>query len=227
MKSIIVAVILSISVYAGELDRIEAIVSDIENLREDYNKCIKELDVKNINNIVPKSNNLKIELRKKDERIKKYKKLLDKEIMKNTILLAKIKKLSKSSISSKNIALNSDKSNKKYKKLLEKKYSKNIKTKENRIKSLENKLKQESKEKALDIIEKQIISKASTFRIVTDSDIYNSINGDILFQWQKGRSFTSNITTQNWIKITGYFTDKKWKRASKELWMKKTNTVKR
>jgi len=32
---------------------------------------------------------------------------------------------------------------------------------------------------------------------------------------------------KNWVKITGYFIDKKWKKAKKEMWIKDSKVSKR
>jgi len=41
----------------------------------------------------------------------------------------------------------------------------------------------------------------------------------VLEQWEKHTSFTSNVKSKNRIKITGYFVNKKWRKASKEMWV--------
>jgi predicted RNase H-like nuclease (RuvC/YqgF family) len=69
--------------------------------------------------------------------------------------------------------------------------------------------------------------EATTFRLKSASDIYDGIDGDVLFTWEKSRSFTSTIMSAKWIKITGYFVDKKWQAAPQELWVEKENAIKR
>jgi len=76
-------------------------------------------------------------------------------------------------------------------------------------------------------LEKNIITKAATFRLNKESEIYDDINGNILFLWEDKTSFTSLQMTENWIKISGYFVDKKWQKSKKDLWVKKLNTIKR
>ena len=49
----------------------------------------------------------------------------------------------------------------------------------------------------------------------------------VIYKWENKSSFTSSLMTENWIKITGYFVDKQWKKAAEELWVKKINTIKR
>ncbi|QOY53457.1 hypothetical protein HUE88_06765 [Candidatus Sulfurimonas baltica] len=68
--------------------------------------------------------------------------------------------------------------------------------------------------------EKVVAFKAAPFVLQTDSIIYNSINGKKIDEWKKGTSFTSNQKSENWIKITGYFVDRKWKNSKTEMWVK-------
>lgn len=71
------------------------------------------------------------------------------------------------------------------------------------------------------------IMEPSTFRLNKDSDIFNSVDGKVVYNWEEGRSFTSNQRYKGWIKITGYFLDKKWLRAKEELWVLEKNSFKR
>ena len=251
MKYLIVAMVLGVSLYAGEMDRIEAIVQDIENLREEYNVCKKELESKTVKNDGDK-----------------YQKLLNKEKLKNTVLEAKNEMLSEQIANSKKLNNKNDKSNNKEissllskenkQNILIKEYKKEIESKDKEIVSLKNQINKKILKKELqpevckddnpfpklvmkeknkkikkvvvdsvDSIELETTFKASAFRLNKDSDIYDSIDGKILYTWEKRRSFTSSTMTQNWIKITGYFVDKEWRKADKELWVIKTNTIKR
>lgn len=72
-----------------------------------------------------------------------------------------------------------------------------------------------------------ITFKASAFRLKTDSVIYDAANGKKIDLWEKGTSFTSNSMIDGWIKISGYFVKRKWKKAQKELWVKSAQTIKR
>ena len=66
--------------YASEMDRIQDIVLDIENLREDYEKCIKSLGANGVNNIVSnreENNKLEQIIKKKDKELVEYKKDID------------------------------------------------------------------------------------------------------------------------------------------------------
>ncbi|QOY55774.1 hypothetical protein HUE87_05990 [Candidatus Sulfurimonas marisnigri] len=62
--------------------------------------------------------------------------------------------------------------------------------------------------------------KAAAFVLSTDSIIYSSIKGKKIDKWEKGTSFTSNKKSKNWIKITGYFVNKKWKISEVDMWVK-------
>ncbi len=77
--------------------------------------------------------------------------------------------------------------------------------------------------KSLEIIS----TEASAYRVKKESSVYDAPQGQIIDVWEENTSFTSNISTDDWIKITGYFVDKKWKKATKEMWVKKEETLKR
>jgi len=62
--------------------------------------------------------------------------------------------------------------------------------------------------------------KAASFKLNYDSIVYDDINGNMITKWTEGTSFTSNIKTKSWIKVTGYFINKKWTSAKKEMWIK-------
>ena len=76
-------------------------------------------------------------------------------------------------------------------------------------------------------LEVKVRSKALTYRLNKESNIHDGIDGKVIFIWENKRSFTSNETTQNWIKVSGYFIDKKFQKADQDLWIKKLNTSKR
>ena len=76
-------------------------------------------------------------------------------------------------------------------------------------------------------VEKEIFTKASTYKIIKSSNIYNAVNGKVIYNWEPATTFTSNIKTQNWVKITGCFVNDKWQRAKEKLWIKKINIEKR
>ncbi|MDQ7061234.1 MAG: hypothetical protein Q9M43_08885 [Sulfurimonas sp.] len=75
--------------------------------------------------------------------------------------------------------------------------------------------------------EKEEQFKASSFRLIKNSSIYDSINGNKIAQWEEKSSFTSNTMSENWIKITGFFVDRQWQKSKESLWIKKENIIKR
>ena len=245
---------------ANEISRMESIVQDIEKLRFNYAECVRENKV--ANKMIPKAdsdNTLKIELEKTVKLLEKYKTLLEKEKLKNTLLLSqktndeKPKKvdanISKDKVKNektKNISLVND---------LKIKYENIIKNKDNMILSLKNKIKNSEKPIALrkEICEddnpfpdlmmkesekKQVLEekplpdsletadlKARTYRLHKESEIYDGADGEIVFIWEDKSSLTAINMTQDWLKITGYFVDKKWTKAQKNLWVKKVNAT--
>jgi len=68
---------------------------------------------------------------------------------------------------------------------------------------------------------------AGAYRMKRESAVYDAPEGKLISLWEERRSFTSNLTQGEWIKITGYFVDKKWQRAKEALWVKRENTIKR
>jgi len=79
-------------------------------------------------------------------------------------------------------------------------------------------------ENKLEKIEKVL---PATFRLNTKAGIYDSVNGVKIATWDYKKLFTSYIQTENWVKVTGYFIQKKWKEPNRELWIKKENITKR
>jgi hypothetical protein len=70
--------------------------------------------------------------------------------------------------------------------------------------------------------------KASVFRLKNSAKIYDDFeNPNYIMQWEEGRSFTSNQKADGWIKITGYFVNKKWKAAHQELWVRSEDVIQR
>lgn len=92
------------------------------------------------------------------------------------------------------------------------------------------------KEEALSVsVQKQAVSEKvvlqmiepSAFKLNKESEIYDAPNANVLEKWEEGTSFTSNQKYKNWIKITGYFIDKKWRPSKRELWILEENVVKK
>ncbi len=66
--------------------------------------------------------------------------------------------------------------------------------------------------------------KASAFRLKESANIYAGMNTmKVLQKWEKHTSFTSNIKSEKRIKITGYFVNKKWTKATHEMWVDLTD----
>lgn len=75
---------------------------------------------------------------------------------------------------------------------------------------------------------KVLHTKPTTYRLKHESVIYDNVYGHRLTTWEKDTSFTSNRVSDNgWIKITGYFVDKKWRKASKAMWVHAQDAFKR
>ena len=87
------------------------------------------------------------------------------------------------------------------------------------------------KKKIKPVIEKKMTSSLTqlpgVFRINGESTIYDKLNGKAIEIWEDTRSFTSNIYADEWVRITGYFVNKKWQKAKNELWVKREDVLKR
>lgn len=68
-------------------------------------------------------------------------------------------------------------------------------------------------------------TEPKAYKLGIQSDIYDAIDGEVYDSWEEGTSFTSNVKSDGWIKITGYFVEKKWKKAKEELWILEENVV--
>lgn len=69
--------------------------------------------------------------------------------------------------------------------------------------------------------------KSGTFRLSKDANIYDEKNGEILYTWEEGTSFTSSKRTDKMIKVTGYFVDKIWRSSEKAMWVKNEDAFER
>ncbi len=63
------------------------------------------------------------------------------------------------------------------------------------------------------VIEDNTTKVSHTYRMRVEAKIYNGMNGDFIESWEEKTSFTSNLTQDGWIMITGYFINKKWVKA--------------
>ena len=239
MKIFILAAFILASVHANEMQRIENIVKDISKLRVDYAECSAKLKAQN-SGAVP----FEVIKENSDDLIKKYEMSIEDEKQKNVILL---KELEESELyAQKNSFLT--KKIKELEKLV-KNQDTLLKTKESELivlqkssTTLEKKSVAVVPQKVIceikeensfpDLMMKESYTKKSvtkevsqevepaSYRLNKNASVYDAIAGSEILKWEKGRSFTSNIQSQNWIKITGYFIDKKWLPSEKEMWMK-------
>ena len=203
MKYILFLASLFISLNADEIKRIEAIVNEITQLRLEYTQCQEKLVSQSKSDLTSrKEEKYKNTIKDLTNQINIYKK--DLKIKENTIEKLSLEKLSK------------------------------VKIKENSLKNLDfNKC--EAANSFPKLMMKEKFQKkeqleffpASAFRFNKRSAVYNAINGDVIENWEEHTSFTSNQRTQNWIKITGYFVDKVWQGATRELWVKSSDVTKR
>ncbi|WP_294962298.1 hypothetical protein [Sulfurimonas sp.] len=232
MKALFITLLLLSFLQADEMQRIESIVEDITKLRADYEECQNTLKSKEI----LKADIIKID--GNDSKTLKYQKKLKTQRQQNIKLKAETQYLKEKLVKNKNTII---------------RYNKLLKLKDNEILTLKKKIKKSSKQskkkkilapvcvKPIDtnpfpkLMQKENIKdkekiqriKASTYCLHYDSSIYDSINGSKMSLWTKDTPFTSNIKTKNWVKITGFFINKKWKKAKKEMWIKNSQVTKR
>ena len=76
-------------------------------------------------------------------------------------------------------------------------------------------------------VEEVVLQKGRTYRLKQESAIYDTPDGKVIAVWEESTSFTSNIYKGKWIKITGYFVNKKWRKSTEEMWIKAKDTIKR
>jgi len=189
MKIIFMILITLSLVRADEMDRIEAIVDDITQLRQEYEACQKS------NTILKAEVDFKGDLNKSNHNLdKKIRKLEKQLLIKNNLLKSKDKTIEKLKLNQK-YPVRCEKNNT-FPKLIMKK-------------------------------EQVVKFKASSFELKVDSIIYDGINGKKVDNWVETTSFTSSVKTKSWIKITGYFVDKKWRPAKSEMWVKIKQVVKK
>ncbi len=185
-----------------EIQRIDAIVDDIEKLRHSYEKQLFDLKEKNIvleheNSVYKKKiTHLKNQIKELNKQLKRQKKSPKTKV----IVKEKIKKIV---------------------------IRQPLCEDENKFPTLKLKKSTQAivkKSKKVEIIH----FKASAFRLREDANIYAGIRSlKTIGKWEKGTSFTSNVRTQTRVKITGYFVNKVWKKADKEMWVERSRIQKR
>ncbi len=73
---------------------------------------------------------------------------------------------------------------------------------------------------------KSIFFKPRPFRMKRTAKVYSTPNGKVIATWEARRSFTSGEKQDGWIRITGYFIDKKWHpNRDTEMWVEEKNTI--
>ena len=204
---LILLLIFVLSLYGDDIKRIDSIVSDIEKLREDYSRTKEKLSSCQSALMDEKQRNIAISLdATEDEFLAKEQEYI--KTIKN--LESRIK-----------ILENIEKPNKVCSKKI-------VKTKIIKVKDDENPFPKLLLKRNQKISKYKITYfKPSSFRVKNETFIYDKPNGKKVVKWEKNRSFTSNQKTQNWIKITGYFVDKKWRKATEPLWIKSTDVKQR
>jgi len=250
-RLVIIGLVCSSLLCGDDMQRLETIIKDITQLRVDYEECKSELQTKYIKKQKTPSDTISADIstcQLEIEKINNYARLLEDKKQKNKSLTSKI-----STYHSTNSALH--KTIEIYEKELKKQNDVLI-TKDKKIISLENELKKYAVEPTLitktckekNVFPKLIMKEdslqeesssvdldnavivtfeASTFRVKVNTSIYESPNGKQIEEWEINTSFTSTQRLGTWIKITGYFVDKKWLKAKKDMWIKEENTLRR
>jgi len=199
MKYIFTLIFLFLSLRADEIQRIEAIVNDITQLKHEYAQCQEKM--------ANKDTQKEFSAQKEKE----YKNTIDN--LKNQISNYKKELKTKENIINK-LSLNN---------------KTKVKTKEKEIKALvSTKCTNNNSFPRLMMKDKYAVEffEASAFRLNKKSDIYDAIDGDVVATWDNKTSFTSNQKTNKWVKITGYFVNKVWQSAQEELWVQSINVTK-
>jgi chromosome segregation ATPase len=186
---------------ADEIQRIESIVNDIKELRSNYNRATNEIaDYKiEITNLQKENTQLK-EKSESNQNNEKY--------------TLKIKSLENEILELKNQLKTKEKQTKICKLKRVSSLKTQTKVEKNQFPKLE--MKEQYKLQSFE---------AKAFKLNKYAFIYDAIDGEVVESWEANRSFTSNLKSQNWIKITGYFVEKVWQPAEKELWIKKEDIV--
>lgn len=199
MKFLLVIALLFIYVNADEMQRIESIVSDIKKLRQKYEKSQEalELALVQLKDERDKNDILLRELETRENELKNLKKQINNS-----------KKTDKPNNNSKLIS-----------KEIKTVYLKNKIKKKNVFPKLQMRKEEQTLVKA--------DTKAMTYRLNKNAEIYASLDGQIVENWEERTSFTSNYKLGSWIKITGYFVDKVWRKSSTELWVREEDTLQR
>ena len=212
MKFLWITLLSIMALNADEIQRINSIVNDITQLRSDYAYCQTKL--------------MDREIKLKDEKEK------------NALIIKELDATNRSTNNSDNTNHNDKLKIEKLEKMLKKKdallkkiaHENSVLLAKINAKTKDSFPKLVMKEKYQNNIEddKSIhYFKASAFRLTKESTIYSDLKNTFFDKWEKETSFTSGERTATMIKITGYFVDKTWRKATQEMWVKAENTLKR
>jgi hypothetical protein len=199
MKLVFSLFLMLVFVNADEMQRLDLIVKDIEQLRINY-----ELSQKNLKRCEEKTLNLD----SKNKINEKYKEEIN-NLENQIYFLNKIIKNKEMEIEKLKISKNKNQ----------------IICKNNMKKQINEfpELKMRNSKK-VDTVKD---TTPTTYRVSQDSIIYSAIDGKEIDKWEKLTSFTSKLKINGWIKISGYFVNKKWRKADKEMWIEASHTLKR
>lgn len=183
MKFVWMLLVTFVYMHADEVQRIDAIISDITQLRSEYNNCTSE--VKTYSDKLQHQEDIIQKFEKKELEYKQ-------RIMQLQEQLQKLQKL------------------KKPKKVFFKKQKSVVCKDDNPFPKLKLKKKYQN----------ITVTKAHTYKLIHNASIYNNFDGSVIDDWEQETSFTSNIRSEDMIKITGYFVKKSWVKAAKDMWIK-------
>lgn len=199
MKLVFSLCLLLVFLHADEMQRLDLIVKDIEQLRVNYELSQKELKTCK-ENLLNKNDKSKI----KEKYLEEINNLENQIFFLNKMLKNKdieIEKLKIHKTKTKLICKN------------------NLKNQTNEFPELKMRNAKEA-----DTVKD---TTPATYRVSQDSIIYSAINGKEIETWEKSTSFTSKLKISGWIKISGYFVNKKWRKADKEMWIEASHALKR
>ena len=235
-----IGVLLALAVVLGgdEIERINSLVKEVESMRMGYEKCQEELKLCN-KSLRPSSSSTKeMEYKKSLENLQAINAEKEKKIknLQNQIINLKSQIQNyKSSLKNKDLRIASLEKEVKKLQLLRQKNKQKSKACTSTQKSVIL-LKKEKQQHLLLDNEKRVIVKEDykvtitrpkTFRTLNEADIYDKPGGKKIDRWEKGRSFTSYMDAGEWVKITGYFIDRKWTKANRDLWIKRSDAFER
>ncbi|QOP45584.1 hypothetical protein [Sulfurimonas paralvinellae] len=70
--------------------------------------------------------------------------------------------------------------------------------------------------------------KPTAFYLKKAAAVYDGMTtSNVVAKWDKYTSFTSNTKSDSRIKITGYFINKVWTKANREMWVDLSNVIKK